>query len=90
MFSSSVSDLRSLCSDIKFLGESVNRLRTVELLEEKEKEKEGEIVAIYEGFIGTTYEVEANDPDEAYEKLLDGDCREVEVQTWIAEPEENN
>jgi len=47
-------------------------------------------VATYEGFIGTTYEVEANDPDEAYEKLLDGDCQEIEVQSWIANPEENN
>lgn len=47
-------------------------------------------MATYEGFIGTTYEVEADNPDEAYEKLLDGNCQEIEVQSWIANPEENN
>lgn len=45
-------------------------------------------MAFYEGFIGTTYQVEAKDPDEAYEKLVAGDCQEIEVQSWITEPEE--
>jgi len=43
-------------------------------------------VAIYEGFIGTKYEIEADNPDEAYEKLLDGEGTEVEVESWVATP----
>ena len=38
---------------------------------------------IYTGYIGTKYEIEADNLDEAYEKLYKGDAFEVEVESWV-------
>lgn len=38
---------------------------------------------IYTGYTGTQVEIEADNLDEAYAKLANGQYREVEVESWI-------
>ena len=40
-------------------------------------------MAVYQGYTGTRIEIEADNLDEAYEKLSNLQYKEIEVESWI-------
>lgn len=44
----------------------------------------------YTGYIGTKYEIQADNLDEAYDKLYRGDAFEVDVESWIEDGDDTH